>query len=30
MTYVTYQPTLISLELKKDKDTDHVLSWKLE
>ena len=30
MTYVTYQPTLISLELKKDKDADHVLSWKLE
>ena len=23
-----YQPTLDGLELKKDKDTDHVLSWK--
>ena len=26
MTYVTYQLTLVSLELRKDKDTDHVLS----
>ena len=23
-----YQPTLDTLELKKDKDTDYVLSWK--
>ena len=23
-----YQPTLDVLELKKDKDTDYVLSWK--
>ena len=27
-TYFFYQPTLDTLELKKDKGTDYVLSWK--
>ena len=27
-THFVYQPTLDSLELKKDKGTDYVLSWR--
>ena len=28
--FVNYQPIINTLELKKDQDTDYVLSWKLK